>query len=107
MNLQWNFYGNKMFIHPPLRGELLVGIRYRSSISADELVSNQHIKHLTLAEAKIILGTIRATFGGSIPGGAEMIQLRAAELIAEGKEEKIDKKKELQTLEEPLFLTWG
>ena len=50
----------------------------------DELYSTEHVKRLTLAYAKIMLGTIRGKYEGiTLPGGGSV----SKDIGAEGKEE--------------------
>ena len=50
----------------------------------DELYGNEHVKKLTLAYCKIMLGTIRGKFDGiTLPGGGTV----SKDIGAEGKEE--------------------
>ena len=104
--IKWNFYNGRMFIHPEPAG-LIAAIRFRSAISLEEVNTNELIRMFALARCKQVLGTIRSTFGGTIPGGTENITLRGESLIAEGKEEEQAVIATLRSMEEPLFLTWG
>ena len=106
-NIKWNFYGGKLYIHPDPGSGVTVGIRYKGAITVSEINTNPLIRDFTLAKAKQVLGTIRATFGGSIPGGGEMITLRGESLIAEGKEEQQEVLERMQKLSVPMFLEWG
>ena len=51
-------------------------------------MTNQSIRDLTLAEAKITLGNIRSTFSNQIPGGEGFLSLNGSELKSEGTQEK-------------------
>jgi len=106
-NPSWHFYNGKIFIHPKPSVFMKVGIRFRSAVSINEINTNIIIKGYALAKAKTILGTIRSTFGSSIPGGSEMISLRGEALIAEGKEEMEQTIATIKSLSEPLGFTWG
>jgi len=103
---KWIFYNNKVFLSPLPEG-LNVGIIYRSAVTIDQINTDSLIRNYALGESKQILGTIRAAFGGSIPGGTENIQLRGESLIAEGKEEVEKALEMMQKLAEPMFLEWG
>jgi len=104
--VKWHFYNGKLFIYPnPI--DMIVGIIYKSSIDIDEINSNQLIRKFALAMAKQILGTIRATFGGTMPGGGEMITLRGESLISEGKEEEREALEKMQKLSPPLGFEFG
>lgn len=105
-NQVWYIYNNKIFINPKVHGHARVGIIYRSSLSADELLNNIHVQDLAYAFALQILGTIRSTYGGTIPVGSENLTMPGESLIERGKTYFEEKKKELQSLEEPLFLSW-
>ncbi len=103
---KWNFYNGKIFMSPRPDG-LNVGIIYKSAVTIDEINTNVLIRNYSLGEAKQVLGTIRAAFGGSIPGGTENIQLRGEALIAEGKQEVTEALESMKKLSEPFFLEWG
>jgi hypothetical protein len=105
--VKWEIVNQRLFIHPEPSVGLRIGIRFRSAISLEEINTNYFIKAYALAEAKEVLGTIRATFSGQIPGGAEMITLRATELIQEGKEEKDKLIDTMIKMSEPLGFTFG
>ena len=105
-NQVWYIYNNKIYISPKTYGQARVGIIYRSSLSADELLNNIHVQDLAYAMALQILGTIRATYGGTVPVGSENLTMPGESLIERGRTYFEEKKKELQSLEEPLFLSW-
>lgn len=87
--ITWEIINKKLFIKPhPPGNSLEVGIKFKSILSLDEILNNQQIKNLLVAEAKITLGNIRSTFGNQIPGGEGMIQLNGSELKQEGMQEK-------------------
>jgi hypothetical protein len=106
-NVQWHFYNGRIFIHPEPPQNMIVGIRFRSAVSMNEINTNTHIRNFALGRAKTVLGNIRATFGSSVPGGNEMIQLRGEGLIQEGKEEMDKVLEQLRQLSEPLGFEWG
>lgn len=105
--LKWHFYNGRLFLNPepPMGAE--IGIRFRSAVSLNEINTNVFIRDYALGRAKTILGTIRSTFGGVIPGGSEMLTLRGESLIAEGKEEMETVITKMQQLSEPLGFDWG
>lgn len=86
--VKWEIVGKKLYVYPLPDASLKIGIKYKSPMSIDEIVTQQRIRDLTLAEAKITLGNIRSTFGNQIPGGEGFLQLNGSELKAEGNEEK-------------------
>jgi len=102
--VKWEFFNNRLFISPTPTHSLTVGIKFKSAVNISEINTNQLIKSYTLALAKQTLGTIRATFGGTIPGGGEMITLRGESLIQEGKQEEEVVLNKMMKLAEPLFL---
>ena len=57
--------------------------------------------------AKIILGNIRSTFGNSIPGGGDNIQLNGESLLEKGYAELEALKKELINSSEPMLMIFG
>lgn len=101
--VKWDIINGNLYIHPEPGNGTRIGIRYRSAITLDEINSNFFIRNYVLAEAKIILGTIRSTFGGQIPGGGEMINIRGEALISEGKEEKDKLIQEMIATSQPLM----
>lgn len=105
--IKWNFYNGKLFIHPIPPPGMRVGVRFRSAISANDINTNIFIRNYALGKAKTVLGTIRSTFGGAVPGGNEMLTLRGEALIAEGKEEMENVIQRMQKLTEPLGFEWG
>lgn len=105
--IKWHFYNGRLFIHPEPPAGIEIGIRFRSAVALNEINTNIFIRDYALGRAKTVLGTIRSTFGGSIPGGSEMLTLRGEALIAEGKEEMDKVIARMQTLTEPLGFDWG
>ena len=104
---RWYVLNNKLFLQPRPSSALAVGIEYRASLSIDEIVNSMLIKRYVTARAKILLGNIRGTFGGSIPGGAENIQLNSAEMISQGSSELEVVKNEMKGQAEPLGFVFG
>lgn len=103
--VRWNITNRKIFMTPAPKASLQVGIQYRAALTVNELLSDNLVRRYMLALAKILLGNIRGTFGGAIPGGTENIQLNSAELIAQGKEELAEAKQEMhQQTEMPTML---
>lgn len=94
----------KLYIYPDPGGGIAVAIRYRSSLSLEEINTNYWIRRYTLAETKLVLGNIRSTFKSGIPGGTELIQLNGEDLIAQGTTEKAELLEEIKKMSEPLFL---
>lgn len=105
--VKWHFYNGRLFIHPEPPAGMEIGIRFRSAVALNEINTNVFIRDYALGRAKTVLGTIRSTFGGSIPGGSEMLTLRGEAMIAEGKEEMEKVLQKMQALTEPLGFDWG
>ena len=103
--VKWEIMNGRIFITPP-PNSMNVGIRYRGALSPQEVVANYWVRRMVLAEAKVVLGNIRDTFKSGIPGGTEMIMLRGAELIAEGKEERAELIEDMKKSQIPTFLEW-
>ena len=103
---KWEIIGNKIKIwpDPPAGSEL--GIRYLSNVIPDDVVKDNFFRDLALAEAKILLGTIRSTFPGGVPGGFDNIQLNGESLLQEGKVEKERAIQRMIKAQEPLFLNF-
>ena len=100
----YRFFGEKLFITPNQGPGLDVAIVFKSAATVQEINTNMLIKKLALAKAKQILGEIRSSFGGTIPGGTENIQLKSSEFVTQGKEDEQEALQELQRLQEPLFI---
>lgn len=104
--LKWEFLNDKLFIYPKPT-DMRIGIRFKSAITMQEMNTHPLIRTYALGDAKQILGNIRATFGGSIPGGSELITLRGESLIAEGKEEVTQALENMKKMDEPISFVWG
>lgn len=85
--IQHYFYNNRLWLFPLPTTTMKVAIRYRSTLTPEEIVYNQQIRDLVVAKAKIVLGGIRSTFGGRIPMGDSEIMLNGELMKGEGKEE--------------------
>jgi len=103
--IKWEILNDKLFIIPE-PDNMDIAIRYRGALTAAEVVTNQFIKRLTLAEAKIVLGNVRSTFKSGIPGGAEMLQLNGEDLKQEGLQEKEQIIQDMKLNTEPAIFTW-
>ena len=86
--IKYEFINRRLFLYPSPPTSLRIGIKYKAAMTLSEIVNSQPIKDFVLAEAKIILGNIRSTFGNQIPGGDGMLQLNGSELKTEGQQEK-------------------
>ena len=86
--VRWEIIGNNLIITPTPHQSLQIGIRYRASLTVTEILSDNLIRRALVGLSKMLLGNIRGTFGGSIPGGTENIQLNSAELIRQGEAER-------------------
>jgi hypothetical protein len=86
----WNIANGRLYLYPKFPGmeAMRIGIKYRETISINEICSNMQIRQLALAYAKITLGNIRSTFGNQIPGGDAMLQLNGNDLIQQGQAER-------------------
>ena len=103
--VKWEIIGGKLKIWPAPTN-MNIAIKYRGTLSAEEIVSNYWIRKLVLAESKIVLGNIRSTFKSGIPGGTEMMQLNGEDLKQEGTTERQEILAELVKNQEPLFLSF-
>lgn len=102
--VKWLIIGRKLKIWPEPPVGTQIGIKYASAVVAEDVLKDNLFKELALAKAKIVLGTIRSTFAGGIPGGTENIQLNGESLIQEGKNEEQITIEKLVKAQEPLFL---
>jgi hypothetical protein len=86
----WHIMNGRLYLFPVFEGieTMNIGIKYRETISIEEINTNVQIQQLALAYAKITLGTIRSTFGDQIPGGDAMVQLNGNSLIQQGQAER-------------------
>ena len=105
--LKWEYLNGRLFIHPEPPPGMLIGIKFRSAVTIDEINTNYFIRQYALGGSMEILGTIRRTFGGTMPGGTEMLTLAGAELITDGREKKEKVKEELIKLSEPMGFLFG
>lgn len=105
--VRWQIINRRIHISPKPNNAINIGIKYKSALSIDEIMIDNMVKRYTLAKAKILLGNIRSTFGGTIPGGTENIQLNGSDLIAQGKEELNEVKQDMIHQAEPLELLIG
>ena len=101
--IKWEILNDKLWIWPE-PDSFNVAIKYRGALTASEVVTNYWIRRFVLAEAKIVLGTIRGTFTSGIPGGAELITLNYTQLLEEGAREKAELIEEMKKSQEPMFL---
>lgn len=107
--LSWRIYNHRIYITPnnlPLLDQFKLGIKYRESLTVDEILNSWQIKRLTLAYAMITLGNIRGTFTSGIPAGDLTITLNSDMLINKGTELKNEVEAELKKEQRPLFMTW-
>jgi hypothetical protein len=104
--IKWEIFNGRIFLFPQPPVSLNVGIRYKSALAPQEVVTNWWIRRYVLAEAKIVLGNIRSTFKSGIPGGTEMIQLNGEALIEEGNAEKEKVETEMKKSAPPLMFEW-
>lgn len=86
----WNIANGRLYLYPKFPGmeAMRIGIKYRETISIEEISTNAQIRQLALAYAKITLGNIRSTFGNQIPGGDALLQLNGNDLIQQGQAER-------------------
>ena len=101
--VKWLILGRKLKIWPKPPGSSKIGIRYASQVIAEDVLKDNLFRELALAKAKIVLGNIRSTFSGGIPGGEENIQLNGESLLSEGKQEEQTAIEKLIKAQEPLL----
>ena len=107
--VSWRIYDHHLYFTPNNLGDLeqfTVGIKYRPSLTVEEIRSNENIKALTLGYAMKTLGIIRGSFGGSIQAGDIAIQLNADTLLAEGDKLVNDTIALLKSEQKPLWIMW-
>ena len=102
--VKWEILGGKLRIWPEPPAGSKIGLRYLQEITPENVENDYFFRALLLAESKILLGTIRSTFVGGIPGGEANIQLNGESLIAEGKQEKQEIMEQMKRSQQPLFL---
>lgn len=103
---RWRFYNNRLFINPEPIGMDIV-IVYKSALTIEEVNTNTLIREYALGEAKKTLGTIRSTFGGQVPGGAENLTLNGDSLKQEGQQETEKALEKMMGLMEPFGFDFG
>ena len=107
--VSWRIYDHHLYFTPNNLKDLdqfRVGIKYRPSLTVEEIRNNENIKALTLAYAMRTLGIIRGSFGGSVQAGDIAIQLNAETLLAEA--DKLEDKTIalLKSEQKPLWMIW-
>lgn len=108
--VSWRIYNHHLYLTPNNLYQLdqfIVGIKYRPSLTVEEIRNSEDIKALTLAYAMRTLGLIRGSFGGSIQAGDIAIQLNAETLLAEA--DKLEEKtiNLLKSEQKPLWIIWS
>ena len=108
--VSWRVYNGNLYITPTnlqFLDQFKVGIKYRPSLTVEEIRNSEDIKALTLAYAMRTLGLIRGSFGGSIQAGDIAIQLNAETLLAEA--DKLEDKTIalLKSEQKPLWMIWS
>ena len=108
--ISWRIYNHHLYITPGNLHDLdqfKVGIKYRPSLTVEEIRNSEDIKALTLAYAMRTLGLIRGAFGGSVQAGDIAIQLNAETLLAEA--DKLEDKTIalLKSEQKPLWMIWS
>lgn len=104
--IRWRFFNGRIFINPAPIGMDII-IVFKSALTIEEINTNTLIREYALGEAKKVLGTIRSTFGGQVPGGAENLTLNGDSLKAEGQEEVNTALEKMQLLMEPFGFDFG
>lgn len=104
--VRWRFFNGRIFINPAPIGMDVI-IVFKSALTIEEINTNTLIREYSLGEAKKVLGTIRSTFGGQVPGGAENLTLNGDSLKAEGQEEVNSALEKMQLLMEPFGFDFG
>ena len=107
--VSWRIYNHHLYMTPNNLHDLdqfKVGIKYRPSLTVEEIRNSEDIKALTLAYAMKTLGLIRGSFGGSVQAGDIAIQLNADTLLAEA--DKLEDKTIalLKSEQKPLWIIW-
>lgn len=103
---RWRFYNGRLFINPAPIGMSII-IVYKSALTIEEINTNALIREYALGEAKKVLGTIRSTFGGQVPGGAENLTLNGDTLKSEGQQEVDKALEKMMGLMEPFGFDFG
>lgn len=108
--VSWRIYNHHLYITPNNIHELdqfKVGIKYRPSLTVEEIRNSEDIKSLTLAYSMRTLGLIRGSFGGSIQAGDIAIQLNSETLLAEAKDIEEKTIALLKSEQKPLWMIWS
>lgn len=107
--VSWRVYNHHLYITPNNLHDLdqfKVGIKFRPSLTVEEIRNSEDIKSLTLAYAMRTLGLIRGSFGGSIQAGDIAIQLNSETLLAEAKDLEEKTLALLKSEQKPLWMIW-
>lgn len=108
--VSWRVYNHHLYITPNNLHDLdqfKVGIKFRPSLTVEEIRNSEDIKSLTLAYAMRTLGLIRGSFGGSIQAGDIAIQLNSETLLAEAKDLEEKTLTLLKSEQKPLWMIWS
>lgn len=107
--ISWRTYNHHLFITPnnlEWLDQFAIGIKFRSTLSVDEIRNSYLIKDLTLAYSMITLSLIRGTFTSGVPMGDTIVQLNAETLMTQGTDLRDKTIGIMQKEQRPLFMVF-
>lgn len=85
---RWEVFNKKIHIYPkPPNGLFKIGIKYKGQMSLDEILFDDMLKKYMVGACRKLIGTIRATFGGTLNAGETTLQMNASEMVSMGDQE--------------------
>jgi hypothetical protein len=104
----WNILNGKLQIYPKLPYLSRVAIKYKSKLTKEQALADPvMIQAWCIGKARKLLGSIRATFGGTLTAGETTLQMNASEMIQQGDKEMDEALKEIRGEREPLGFIFG
>lgn len=105
---RWEIRDKKLFCYPkPPSGAFNVGIKYKGTMTIEEVMSDSMVKQYMTGACRKIIGTIRSTFGGLVSAGDTTLQLNGTEMVTIGTEEMEAALKDMRGESEPLMMIVG
>ena len=85
---RWEIFNKKIHIYPkPPNGLFKIGIKYKGQMSLEEIMFDSMVKLYMVGACRKLIGSIRATFGGTLNAGETTLQMNASEMISQGDQE--------------------
>jgi hypothetical protein len=103
----WTIINDRIFITPHLPMYSRVAIKFRAPLSLDVILRDDFIIKYMSGRARVILGTIRSMYGGTITAGSQTLQMNGGDLISRGDQEMKEAIEDLRKQSLPPELIWG